>query len=155
MLYTLAVFGMESALQAAGTVTPITGVTFMAVQHGETDALMIGQSLVAFQLLIDQEDTLPELIRVESSRDSTQGVGAGQRFAQPLFPEARGVDLSQSVEAGQAGPEQDQSRLDHGASGTTRIQSAISQGRQQRRREAEDLFAVADQAAENVSASFL
>ena len=54
---------------------------------------MIGQSLVAFQLLIDQEDTLPELIRVESGRDPTQGVGAGQRFAQPLFPEARGVDL--------------------------------------------------------------
>lgn len=93
VLYPLAVFGMEGALQAAGTVTPITGVTFMAVQHGETDALMIGQSLVAFQLLIDQEDALPELIGVESGGDSPQGVGAGQRFAQPLFPEARGVDL--------------------------------------------------------------
>jgi hypothetical protein len=54
---------------------------------------MIGQSLVAFQLLIDQEDSLPELIGVESGRDSAEGIGAGQRFAQPLFPEARGVDL--------------------------------------------------------------
>ena len=121
----------------------------MAVQHGETDALMIGQSLVAFQLLIDQEDSLPELIGVESGRDPTQGVGAGQGFAQPLFPEARGGNLRQSVEAGQARPEQDQSRFDHGGSGTTRIQSAIFQGRQQRRREAEDFFAVADEAAEN------
>ena len=49
---------------------------------------MIGQSLVAFQLLIDQEDSLPELVRVESSRDAPQSVGTGQRFAQPLFPEA-------------------------------------------------------------------
>ena len=54
---------------------------------------MIGQSLVAFQLLIDQEDSLQELVRVESSRDPTQSVGAGQRFAQPLFPEAGGGDL--------------------------------------------------------------
>ena len=85
VLHTIAGFGMEGALQAAGTVTPVTGVAFMAVQHGETDALIIGQSLVAFQLLIDQEDTVPELIRVESGRDSTQGIGAGQRFAQPLI----------------------------------------------------------------------
>src|SRR5260370_14608684 len=102
---------MEGGLQAAGTVTPVTGVAFVAVQHGETDALIIGQSLVAFQLLIDQEDTVPELIGVESGRDPTQGVGAGQRFAQPLFPEARGVDLGQSVEAGQAGPDQEPSPL--------------------------------------------
>jgi hypothetical protein len=32
---------------------------------------------------------------------------------------------------------------------TTRFESAISKGLQQRRREAEDLFAVADEAAEN------
>jgi len=81
-------------------VTAVTGVTFMAIQHGQADALMIGQSLVAFQLLIDQEDTLPELISVESGRNPPQGVGAGQRFVQPLFPEARGGDLGQSVEAG-------------------------------------------------------
>ncbi len=41
----------------------------MAIQHGQADALMIGQSLVAFQLLIDQEDTLPELISMESDRN--------------------------------------------------------------------------------------
>src|SRR5712691_9688194 len=122
---------MEGALQTAGTVTPVTGVAFMAIQHGQADALMIGQSLVAFQLLIDQEDTLPELISVESGRNPPQGVGAGQRFVQPLFPE------------------HDQSSLDHGGGGTSRLESAISQGRQQGRGEAEDLFAVADQAAEN------
>ena len=110
---------------------------------------MIGQSLVAFQLLIDQEDTLPELISVESGRNPPQGVGAGQRLVQPLFPEARGVDLGQSVEAGQACPEHDQSSFDHGGGGTSRLESAISQGRQQGGGEAEDLFAVADQAAEN------
>jgi hypothetical protein len=140
---------MEGALQTAGTVTPITGVAFVAVEHGEADALMIGESLVAFQLLIDQEDGLPELVGVESGGDPPQGVGAGQRFAQPLFPEARGVDVGQSVEAGQTRPEQDQSGFDHGGSGTTRIQSAISQRGQQRRREGEDFFAVADEAAEN------
>jgi len=145
----IAVFGMEGALQTAGTVTPVTGVAFMAVQHGEADALMIGQSLVAFQLLIDQEDTLPELISVESGRNPPQGVGAGQRLVQPLFPEARGGDLGQSVEAGQACPEHDQSSFDHGGGGTSRLESAISQGRQQGGGEAEDLFAVADQAAEN------
>jgi hypothetical protein len=130
-------------------VTPVTGVAFVAVQHSQADAVMIGQSLVAFQLLIDQEDTLPELVRVESGRDPPQSVGTGQRFAQPLFPEAGSGDLGQSVEAGQARPEHDQSRFGHGGGGTTRIQSAISQRRQQRRREAEDLFAVADEAAEN------
>jgi hypothetical protein len=61
------------------------------------------------------------------------------------YPEARGGDLGQSVEAGQACPEHDQSSFD----GTPWLESAISQGRQQRRGEAEDLFAVADQAAEN------
>jgi len=53
------------------------------------------------------------------------------------------------VEAGQARPEHDQSSFDHGGGGTPRLESAISQGRQQRRGEAEDLFAVVDQAAEN------
>ena len=110
---------------------------------------MIGQSLVAFQLLIDQEDAFPQLVGVECGMDSAQGVGAGQRFVQPLFPEARSGDLGQSVEAVQAGPEHDQGGFDHGRGGTTRIQSAISQGRHQRRGEAEDFFAVADQAAEN------
>ena len=81
--------------------------------------------------------------------DSAQGVGAGQRLVQPLFPEARSGDLGQSVEAGQACPEQDQSSFDYGGGGATRLESAISQGRQQRRGEAEDFFAVADEAAEN------
>src|SRR5260370_28763518 len=108
---------MDGALQTAGTVTPVTGVAFMAVQHGEADALMIGQSLVAFQLLIDQEDTLPELVSVESGRNPPQGVGAGQRFAQPLFPEARGGDLGQSVEAGQARPGPGPSRFVHAGAG--------------------------------------
>src|SRR6266481_8459756 len=140
---------MDGALQTAGTVTPVTGVAFVAIQHGEADALMIGQSLVAFQLLIDQEDTLPELVSVESGRNPPQSVGAGQRFAQPLFPAARGGDLGQSVEAGQACPEHDQSRFDHGGSGTSRLESAMSQGSQQTGGEAEDLFTVADEAAEN------
>src|SRR5258708_843734 len=128
---------MESALQAAGTVTPITGVAFMAVQHGETDALIIGQRLVAFQLLIDQEDTLPELIRVESGRDPTQRVGAGQRFAQPLFPEARGVDLGQSVEAGQAGPGNDQSSVYTCGRGSTTVHPAPCPPAPRRRGESE------------------
>jgi hypothetical protein len=58
-------------------------------------------------------------------------------------------DGPKRVEAGQARPEHDQSSFDHGGGGTPRLESAISQGRQQRRGEAEDLFAVADQAAEN------
>jgi hypothetical protein len=49
----IAVFGMDGALPAAGAVTPVTGVAFVAVQHGQADAVMIGQSLVAFQMLID------------------------------------------------------------------------------------------------------
>ena len=129
--------------------TAVTGVAFVTVQHGQADALMIGQSLVAFRLLTDQEDTLPELISMESGRNPPHSVGAGQRFVQPWFPEARSGDLGQSVEAGQACSEHDQSRFDDGGGGTTRLESAISQGRQQRRREAQDLFAVADQAAEN------
>jgi hypothetical protein len=79
---------------------------------------MIGQSLVAFPLLIDQEDSLQESVRVEPSWDPPQSVGTGQRFAQPLFPEAGGGELGQSVEAGQARPEHDQSRFDHGGGGT-------------------------------------
>ena len=148
-LPTIAVFAMEGALQATGTVSPVTGMAFVAVQHGQADARMIGQSLIALPLLLDQKDGLPKLVGVESGRDPPEGVGAGQRFAQPLFPEARGGDLGQSVEAGQARPEHEQSGFDHGRGGTTRIQSAISRGRQQRRGEAEDFFAVADEAAEN------
>jgi len=37
---------------------------------------MIGQSLVAFQLLIDQEDSLPELVSVESGRNPPQALSA-------------------------------------------------------------------------------
>src|SRR2546428_6071882 len=134
---------MDGALQPASTVTPVTGVAFMAVQHGEADALMIGQSLVAFQLLIDQEDTLPELISVESGRNPPQGVGAGQRLVQPLFPEARGGDLGQSVEAGQACPEHDQSSFDHGGGGNARLEASVSPGGPQGGGGGEDFFALA------------
>src|ERR1700722_8034309 len=105
VLPAIAAFGMDGALPAAGAVAPGTGVAFVAVQHSQADAVMIGQSLVAFQLLIDQEDSLQESVRVESNRNPPQSVGTGQRFAQPLFSEAGGGALGQRVEAGQERPE--------------------------------------------------
>jgi hypothetical protein len=38
VLPAIAVFGMDGALPAAGAVTPVTGVAFVAVQHGQADA---------------------------------------------------------------------------------------------------------------------
>jgi hypothetical protein len=79
---------------------------------------MIGQSLVAFQLLIDQGDSLQESVRVESSRDPPQSVGTRHGSRSHCFQKRGGGELGQSVEAGQARPEHDQSRFDHGGGGT-------------------------------------
>jgi hypothetical protein len=58
-LRTIRVPGMDGALQASRTVAQIAGMTFVAVQNGDGDPVIVGQSLVALQSIVAVMNSLP------------------------------------------------------------------------------------------------
>ncbi|MBI3694809.1 MAG: hypothetical protein HY238_08220 [Acidobacteria bacterium] len=135
--------------QAARAMTQVTGVAFVAVQNSYGQALPIRQGFVAFQTGVDVVDPLSQSVGIGQRMDSSHGVGTTGRLPQPLFPKAGPGGEFEGVQASHPGPEQHRRRFHHGRRGDTGLGPAIRNRRDHLPGEAEDLFGIGDQAAEN------
>ena len=87
-LNTFSLLGADVSLQATGAVAQITGVAFVAVKNRHGDPLNIGQSLVAFQPLVDVMNPLSKPFGIHQRMDAPDRVGTACRLFQPALPEA-------------------------------------------------------------------
>jgi hypothetical protein len=94
------------ALQAAGTMTQVTGVAFVTVQNDYAQAVNIRQGFVPFQALVDVVNPLPQPVGIEQGMDASQSVCAEGRLLQPTLPKAGPADLCPGIDAAHPGPEQ-------------------------------------------------
>jgi hypothetical protein len=140
---------VESSLQAAGTMTQITGVAFVAVQNRYAKALNVRQGLVAFQMLVDEVNPLSESRRIEPRLDASDGVGTATGQTQPSLPTAGGRDQFPGVETGHPRPEQHDYGFHYRRGGDAGSRPAIRERRDDVPGEGKDLFRIRDQASEN------
>src|SRR5580692_10153780 len=140
---------VDGSLQAAGTMTPITGMAFVAVENRNSQAVNIRQGFVPFQALVNVAKPLPQPLGIEPCMDSSQGVRTEGRLFEPALPKAGRPDLFPSVDAAQPGPEQHQRRFHHRRGGNAGLLSAVGNLRDDMFGKLEDFFRIGDEAAKN------
>lgn len=64
-LYAIASLRVDGSLQAAGAVTQIAGMAFVAVQNRHTETIHVRQGFVALQTFIDVVNPLAKAISVQ------------------------------------------------------------------------------------------
>src|SRR5260370_26835292 len=146
----IAFLTVDGSLQAAGTMTQVTGVAFVTVQNDYPQAVNIRQGFVAFQTLVDVVNPLPKPVGIEQGMDASQSVCAAGGLLQPTLPKAGPADLFPSVEAAHPGPEQHHRRFHHRRSGDAWLPSLVREVRDDVPREVEDLSRIGTHAARNV-----
>src|SRR5713101_2085366 len=95
---------VDGSLQAAGTMTQVTGVALVTVQHDHSQAVNIRQGFVPFQALVDVVNPLPQPVGIEQSMDASQSVCTEGRLSEPTLPKAGPAELFPSVDAAHPGP---------------------------------------------------
>src|SRR3974390_1176449 len=98
----------DGALQTASTMTQVTGVAFVTVEHDYAQAVNIWQGFVPFAALVNVVNPFPQPGGIEQSMDTSQSVRAEGRLFEPTLPEVGPADLFPSVDAAHPGPEQHQ-----------------------------------------------
>src|SRR5258708_37767566 len=77
---------VDGSLQAAGTMTQVTGVAFVTVQNDYAQAVNIRQGFVPFQALVNVVNPLPQPVGIEQRMDASQSVCAEGRLSEPTLP---------------------------------------------------------------------
>jgi len=84
---------MNGSLQAARTMTQVTGVAFVTVENDYTQAVNIRQGFVPFQALVNVVNPSPQPAGTEQSVDASQSVGTEGRLFEPTLPKAGPANL--------------------------------------------------------------
>src|SRR5260370_5787600 len=121
----IAFLTVDGSLQAAGTMTQVTGVAFVTVQNDYAQAVNIRQGFVPFQALVNVVNPLPQPVGIEQRMDASQSVCAEGRLSEPTLPKTGPADLFPSVEAAHPGPEQHHRRFHHCRCGNARFLSPV------------------------------
>src|SRR2546421_316718 len=121
----------------------------MAIHNRDGPTLMIGQSFIAFEAIIDVPQAGAQPIGFQPSMHPSQSVRAGWFFRQPGFEDRGVVELFPGVKTSQPGPEQNSGGLDRRGGGTPGALATITQGGGQAGGKIKDLLGIRDQASEN------
>src|ERR1700722_273989 len=140
---------MNGSLQAARTMTQVTGVAFVTVENDYSQAVNIRQGFVPFQALVNVVNPLPQLMAIQQSMDAPQSVGTEGRLPEPTLPEAGPADLFPSIAAAQPGPKQNQRRFHYRCGGNARFLSPVGNLRDDIFGNLKDFFRIGDQATKN------
>ena len=100
----------------------------MAIHNRDGPTLMIGQSFIAFEAIVDVPQAGAQPIGFQPSMHPSQSVRAGWFFRQPGFEDRGVVELLPGVKTSQPGPEQNSGGLDHRGGGTPGSLATITQG---------------------------
>jgi hypothetical protein len=144
-----AVFAVYGSLQAARTVTEVTGMAFVAVQNSDRDPLMIRQRFITLQLIIDMVNALSQTVGIHQSAYAPDAVGAAHGLSEPATEEAGMSGQFQSIEAAHASPEQRCDGFENDRGRDTRLRAPVHDVGNNSPRKLKDLLGVGEQAAEN------
>src|SRR5256885_15131195 len=121
----------------------------MAIHNRDGPTLMIGQSFIAFEAIIDVPQPGAQPIGFQPSMHPSQSVSAGWFFRQPGFEDRGVVELFPGVKTSQSRPEQNGGGLNHGGGGAPGSLAIIAEGGSKAGRKIKDLLSIRDQASEN------
>src|SRR5437762_14251908 len=99
----------------------------MAIHNRDGPTLMIGQSFIAFEAIVDVPQAGAQPIGFHPSMHPSQSVRAGWFFRQPGFEDRGVVELFPGVKTSQPGPEQNSGGLDHRGGGQVRSEEHTSE----------------------------
>ena len=149
ILKAISLLGMNGSLQAARAMTPVAGMTFMAVDHGHCQASQSGQRLVAFQACVEVVQAGSQGFHLQQTVDPPDRVTTRQRLPQPAVPEPRLPHRLQRRQTSQPSPEHRQGGFHYHAGGNPRQTTLIRHLRHQVARKTIQCLTVSDQSSEN------